>query len=145
MSDKCRICGTELDNSICPNCGYDNSYLYNKNVLRILIISWAIFTLISAITIFLTSDYEKSMAITAALFCGIMLVGTILQYITKYIYFTNIAGYIGTIIIPIPLLYTKPTGGGWGGLACFAYIVMPSIIISLIINTISLNRKAKAH
>lgn len=145
MADKCRVCGTKLDSDICPNCGVDNSYLYNKSDLRILIVIWAFFSAISAIAIFLTSDYEKSMVITAALCCCIMMVGTILQYITKFIYFTNIAGFIATIIIPVPLFNTEPTGGGWGGLFCFAYIIIPSIIISVIINAISFNRKAKAH
>ncbi len=145
MVDKCRVCGTELDSDICPNCGIDNSYLYSKNNLRILIVIWSVFSVVSTIAILLTSDYIKSIAITAALCSSIMLVGTILQYITKYIYFTNIAGFIATIIIPVPLLNTETTGGGWGGLFCFVYIIIPSIIISVIINAISFNRKAKAH
>lgn len=145
MDEKCRKCGTELNNNICPNCGYDNSYLYNKAILITLIIIWSFCTVVASIAIFPTADYDRCIAVAAALYCGIMLAGTVLQYITKFIYFTNIANFVAMIVVCVPLHFTEPTGGGWGGLFIVAYIIAPTIIISLIGNVISLDRKTKAQ
>ncbi len=145
MVKNCMKCGADLDNNICPDCGYDNSSLYDNDVLRILIIFWSISTAISTILIFPTVDYDRCLAATAAIYCSIMLAGTVLQYITKFIYFTNIANFIAMIAIFVPIGFTEPTGGGWGGLFIFGYIIVPTIIVSLIGNIISLIRKEKAQ